>query len=156
MTTAWGVNAAYEHFWNKSWQTSVYGAYTATTYNTNANAYMCNAELNGGGFPIGYNQSGPHQALHVGPAFNSNTVGCNNNFQVWTIGTRTQFNLDANTYLGVDVVYEKLQTALKGMTANYGNGVSASAAASTTAGCHRSERVDVPVPRAPQLLSLIA
>ena len=26
LTTAWGVNAAYEHFWNKRWQTSVYGA----------------------------------------------------------------------------------------------------------------------------------
>ncbi len=38
LTTAWGVNAAYEHFWNKRWQTSVYGAYTATSYNTAANS----------------------------------------------------------------------------------------------------------------------
>ena len=27
LTTTWGVNAAYEHFWNKRWQTSIYGAY---------------------------------------------------------------------------------------------------------------------------------
>ena len=102
LTTAWGVNAAYEHFWTKQWQTSVYGAYTATSYDANANAYLCTAE--------------------TVAAFSSNGVTCNNNFQTWTVGTRTQFNLDANTYLGVDVVYEKLQTGLSGMLANYGNG----------------------------------
>src|ERR1019366_2992005 len=49
LTTAWGVNAAYAHFWSKQWQTSVYGAYTVTTYNANANYYLCNAETLGGG-----------------------------------------------------------------------------------------------------------
>ena len=38
LTTAWGVNAAYEHFWTKRWQTSVYGDYTATSYDSTANA----------------------------------------------------------------------------------------------------------------------
>jgi hypothetical protein len=107
LTTAWGVNAAYEHFWNKKWQTSVYGAYTATSYDSNANTYLCAAET-GGAF-------GGAFAIPAG-------VTCDNNFQVWTIGSRTQFNLDANTYLGVDVVYEQLNTALAGMLANYGNG----------------------------------
>src|SRR5674476_1571901 len=70
LTTAWGVNAAYEHFWSKSWQTSVYGAYTATTYNANANAYMCAAETLGG-------------TAAIGSAF-SNVAGvtCDNNFNV--------------------------------------------------------------------------
>ena len=45
LTTAWGINAAYEHFWNKQWQTSVYGAYTATSYNANANTELCAAEV---------------------------------------------------------------------------------------------------------------
>jgi hypothetical protein len=105
LTTAWGVNAAYEHFWSKQWQTSVYGAYTATTYNANANGYLCVAET-----------AGTHAFTIPGG------VTCNNNFNVWTIGTRTQFNIDASTYLGVDVVYQKLETGLSGMTANYGNG----------------------------------
>jgi hypothetical protein len=111
LTTAWGVNAAYEHFWNRSWQTSVYGAYTATTYNASANTSLCTAETSGGG------------AQGFGAAFALNGAVCNNNFQTWNIGSRTQFNLDANTYLGVDVVYEKLQSGLKGMNALYGNGV---------------------------------
>jgi hypothetical protein len=106
LTTAWGVNAAYEHFWNKKWQTSVYGAYTATSYDSTANSYLCTAEAASGAFTI--------------PAGT-----CSNDFQVWTIGTRTQFNLDSNTYIGVDVVYEQLNTALAGATANFGNGAEA-------------------------------
>ena len=106
LTPAWGVNAAYEHFWSKQWQTSVYGAYTATTYNANANSYLCGAESRSGAFTI-------------------NLATCNNNFNVWNVGTRTQFNIDASTYLGVDVVYQKLETALAGQQANFGNGAEA-------------------------------
>jgi hypothetical protein len=105
LTTAWGVNAAYEHFWSPHWQTSAYGAYTATTYDANANHYLCTIETIG--------------------AFSLNGATCNNNFQTWTVGTRTQWNIDATTYLGVDVVYQVLQTGLAGMQANYGNGAEA-------------------------------
>jgi hypothetical protein len=105
LTTAWGVNVAYEHFWSPHWQTSVYGAYTATTYDANANGYMCHIETIG--------------------AFSFNGASCNNNFTVWAIGTRTQFNIDSQTYLGVDIVYQSLGTGLSGMTANYGNGAEA-------------------------------
>jgi hypothetical protein len=105
LTTAWGVNAAYEHFWTPHWQTSVYGAYTATSYDATGNGYLCNLETIG--------------------AFSLNGATCNNNFQTWTIGTRTQFNIDSQTYLGVDIVYEVLETGLAGMQANYGNGAEA-------------------------------
>ena len=44
LTTSWGVNAAFEHNWNPHWQTSVYGAYVATSYNSQANAMLCVAE----------------------------------------------------------------------------------------------------------------
>ena len=30
LTNAWSVNAAYEHFWNPRWRTSVYGGYTGS------------------------------------------------------------------------------------------------------------------------------
>jgi hypothetical protein len=115
LTTAWGVNAAYEHFWNPHWQTSVYGAYTATTYNATGNAQLCAAETLGGGA--------------FGSAFSLNGTTCNNNFQTWNVGTRTQWNIDSQTYLGVDVVYEVLQTGLSGMLANYGNGAAGATAA---------------------------
>jgi len=115
LTTAWGVNAAYEHFWSPHWQTSVYGAYQAFSYNSTGNAWLCNAE-----------QAGLGTTLTTGAgATLAAAAGCNNNFSVWNIGTRTQFNLDSQTYLGVDVVYQQLNTALGGITmtaAGFGNG----------------------------------
>ncbi|HXZ45444.1 MAG TPA: porin, partial [Pseudolabrys sp.] len=40
LTTAWNVNAAYEHFWNPRWRTSLYGGYAAVTYNSAANSLL--------------------------------------------------------------------------------------------------------------------
>jgi hypothetical protein len=87
LTTAWGVNAAYEHFWNRSWKTSVYGGYAEVSYNDTANSLLC----------LG----------NTGPVTN----GCDNDWQTWWIGSRTQWNLDSATYLAVDVLYAKLMSA---------------------------------------------
>jgi len=102
LTTSWGANAAYEHFWNKSWQTSVYGAYNATKYNATANTLLCTDEA----------------AVFVGLA----TATCNNNWNMWAIGSRTQWNVDSQTSMGVDIVYQHLDTALAGETATFGTG----------------------------------
>ena len=32
LTTAWNVNAAYEHFWSPRWRTSLYGGYAKVEY----------------------------------------------------------------------------------------------------------------------------
>jgi len=98
-TTGWGVNAAYEHFWNKSWQTSVYSAYQAISYNANANTALCAGE-----------------AASFGLTAATFAPTCNNNFKIWNIGTRTQWNVDSQTAIGVDIVYQKLQTASSGTT----------------------------------------
>jgi hypothetical protein len=97
LTTTWNVNAAYEHFWNKSWQTSLYGGYSATSYNSTANALLC--------ANTGILTAAPTPA-----------AGCNNNWQLWNIGTRTQWNIDSQTAMGVDIVYQKLETASEGLT----------------------------------------
>ena len=92
LTTVWGVNAAYEHFWNKRWQTSIYGAYISTSYNSTANGELC--------------------VLQTGSA---TTAGCDNNWHYWNVGTRTQFNVNSQTYIGLDVIYTNLQTANGGL-----------------------------------------
>ena len=91
LTTAWGVDASYEHNWNKKWKTSLYGAYMAINYNSTANALACAATTVVSGV-------------------------CDNDYSYWDLGTRTQFNLDANTYVGLDVVYTHLNTASDGAT----------------------------------------
>jgi hypothetical protein len=105
LTTAWGVNASYEHFWNAQWKTSLYGMYMNYDYNNTANTLLCNSQVAG--------------------ATASGTVGsvisgtCNNDWSYWTVGSRTQWNVTKNFYMGVDVIYTKLQTASNGLVANF-------------------------------------
>lgn len=95
LTTTWGVNAVYEHFWSKRWQTSIYGAYIASSYNAVANAELC--------------------ALEVASLAGASPA-CNNNWSYWDIGSRTQFNVDSQTFVGVDIIYTKLNTASNGVS----------------------------------------
>jgi hypothetical protein len=99
LTTAWNVNAAYEHFWNPRWRTSVYGGYAQVNYNGAANAMLCSSAFNGIGAGTG-----------VGTASLA-TAGCDNDWNTWWVGTRTQWNVTKDFYMGLDVLYQKLQSA---------------------------------------------
>jgi hypothetical protein len=96
LTTAWGVNAAYEHFWNPRWRTSLYGGYAAVSYSDNANAIVC-----------GFGNGGA-----VGAAAD----GCDMNWQTWWVGSRTQWNISKDFYMGVDVLYSKIEGATSFVT----------------------------------------
>jgi porin-like protein len=95
LTTAWNVNAAYEHFWNPRWRTSLYGGYAAVSYGILGNALLCAGE--GGGTGTGM----------AAVAF----AGCDNNWSTWWIGSRTQWNVTKDFYMGLDVMYSKLSSA---------------------------------------------
>jgi len=101
LTKTWGFNAAYEHFWNPAWRTSVYGGYAAVRYNDRANAMLCVAQGNGAGAG----------ATAVAGA------GCDNNWSTWFLGSRTQWNVTKDFYMGLDVLYSKLNTASSGLVA---------------------------------------
>jgi hypothetical protein len=96
LTTGWGVNAAYEHFWNPRWRTSLYGGYAAVSYNTQANAMLCSLTSGNG--------SGAGNTAIATP-------GCDNNWNTWWLGSRTQWNVTKDFYMSVDVLYQKLQSA---------------------------------------------
>jgi hypothetical protein len=105
LTTAWNINAGYEHFWTPHWQTSIYGTYMAVTYNSTANTGLCASE----------------GLASLAGVLTAGVTGCNNNWNHWTVGTRTQFNVDSQTYIGVDVIYEVLDQNNTGVTpATYG------------------------------------
>ena len=97
LTTAWGVNAAYEHFWNPRWRTSLYGGYAAVSYNDRANAMVC-------AFFGTANGTGTGSTAVAAP-------GCDSDWSTWWVGSRTQWNVTKDFYMGVDVMYAKLQTA---------------------------------------------
>jgi hypothetical protein len=97
LTTAWNVNAAYEHFWNPQWRTSLYGGYAAVSYNTNANGNLCRA-LGGG------NATGSGSSAVATP-------GCDMDWSTWWLGSRTQWNITKDFYMGFDALYARLNSA---------------------------------------------
>jgi len=99
LTSAWGFNASYEHYWTPAWHTSLYGAYYEVSYNAQANAMLC--EISGFGNGLG-------GSLATG------IPGCSNNWSTWGIGSRTQWDVTKTFYLGVEVLYEDLHSAQTG------------------------------------------
>jgi len=91
LTTSWGFNAAYEHFWTPALRTSLIYSYFKTSYNSTANALLCAAYTT---------------ALTAGT--------CSNDYSWWTIGSRSQWNVTKDFYLATDVIYMNLNTASSG------------------------------------------
>ena len=98
LTSAWGINASYEHYWTPAWHTSLYGAYYEVSYGKgtgSANSNLCS----GAGFGDG--SAGTLAA----------TGGCNMNWSNWGVGSRTQWDVTETFYLGVEVLYSQLNSA---------------------------------------------
>ena len=94
LTTAWGVNVAYEHYWTPQWHQSFVGNYIVESFDSAANAMLCSAEGAGAG----------------GGTAATATVGCNNNWSTWGVGSRLQWDVTKSFYLAVDVLYTDLQS----------------------------------------------
>jgi hypothetical protein len=118
LTNAWSVNAGYEHFWNPRWRTSLYGGYTRIWYDqtvTNmaaqhlptpaVGAFACGQAVEGAVWP----------PLSIG---NGSTNSCSPNFSFWQVGSRTQWNITKDFFMGVDITYTHLNTAYQGTTNN--------------------------------------
>jgi hypothetical protein len=89
LTSAWGFNLSYEHYWTPQWHQSLYGAYAAVNYNSTANNMLCEIE-NG---TVGSTAA---------------VAGCSNNWSTWGIGSRLQWDVTKSFYVGVDVLYTEL------------------------------------------------
>jgi hypothetical protein len=62
-------------------------------------------------------QFAPGNATGWTPAAGVAVSSCDNNWNYWNVGTRTQWNIDSQTYIGVDVLYTSFQTANGGIAA---------------------------------------
>jgi hypothetical protein len=100
LTTAWNVNASYEHYWTPSVHQSFVGDYEAVTYNSQANGILCNAE----------GTSGAGAVANGSAAFVA-ASGCNNNWSMWGVSSRLQWDVTKTFYLGVEVLYDDLNSA---------------------------------------------
>src|SRR5262249_23276286 len=100
LTTGWQGNASYEHYWTPQFHESLCGGIRELLYNDQANAILCVAEGAGiGPFPASTGSLARAQA------------GCNNNFDIWSVGTRLQYDFTKTLYFGVEFLYQHLDTA---------------------------------------------
>jgi hypothetical protein len=99
LTTAYGFNASFEHHWTPAWQQSLYGGMDWVRYNDTANNLLCagasGATVTGTGSGTGAKA----------------TPGCSNDWSVWWVGSRLQWNVTKTFYMGVDVMYENMTSA---------------------------------------------
>jgi Porin subfamily len=109
LTKAWSVGAAFEHRWNASVRSSVFGAITSVSYpgdlTSGAKSIFCSSP------------TGPvRNAAGIAPSFGAPVAGCNPDFMVWGAGSRTVWNPVKNLDLGAEIMYSRLQQ-------NMGSGV---------------------------------
>jgi hypothetical protein len=102
LTTAWSVNASYEHYWTPAVHESFVGAYEAVSYNSQGNAILCNAEGT-----AAVDAQGTFSAVGGFTAL----AGCNNNWSVWGASSRLQWDVTKTFYLGVEVMYNHMNSA---------------------------------------------
>jgi hypothetical protein len=132
LTTVWTIAASLQHYWTPALRTSVFGAYTATDYNANASNIFCSSPNS----PV--RTAAGAATSYAGNTFNS-IAGCNPDFNVWGIGTRTIWNPVPNLDIGVEVVYTKLQQNMDPNTTR----LSFAGAGGRAAGLYTPSDVDV-------------
>jgi hypothetical protein len=98
-TAAFGINAAWDHLWTRNLKTSVYGAYFSFDYGSNATSFIC-ASL---------------AANSAAASFSAPISNCDPDFQIWLIGSRTQWNITPSFYIAADVGYIRLESAFNGL-----------------------------------------
>jgi porin-like protein len=108
LTTAWGINAGYQHMWNPKWRTSLYGGYSEFDYGGAATTMICPGGAGGTAAPTGTALTG--------------VTNCSPNFSFWQVGSRTQWNPHPDLDIGVDVVWSHLNTAFAGTATLAANG----------------------------------
>jgi hypothetical protein len=109
LTEGWAVLAAVQHYWTPNLRTSVFGQYTQLDYGAAATATYCAGNV--GGTTAGNVTAMPG--------------GCNPDFAMWQVGTRTIWTPVRNLDIGVEVLYTKLDQNMSGVWGLANNGARA-------------------------------
>jgi hypothetical protein len=105
LPNAWNFEAGFAHHWDAKWQTSLYGGYLK--YEANSNAVDVNfcqdsvAHLGSSGGITGITTNG------------MSATGCRD-WSAWQVGSRTLWNPVPNLDISVDIIYHRINSALKG------------------------------------------
>ena len=90
LTTSWSAHASYEHFWTPSLRTSLYGSYVNIQHSGAANDAICRS----GGVVSATNNL-------FATTGNVAAAGCSADFSTWNVGSRSQWNVTKDLYVGI-------------------------------------------------------
>jgi hypothetical protein len=96
LSTTYGVNGAFEHFWSPEWKTSIFGNVSYLNYNDTANALLCSR----------FASAGPEGRL-------SNAAlggGCNFDGRLLEGGTRTVWTPVKDFEIGAEFYWQQVHT----------------------------------------------
>jgi porin-like protein len=99
LTTSWTIGGGIEHYWTPALRSSVFGNFSSTSFNATAKTLFCASP-----------QSPIRTALGAAPTGLAALPGCNPDFDIWNVGTRTIWNPVPNLDIGVEVMYTKVET----------------------------------------------
>ncbi|MGA8819831.1 MAG: porin, partial [Xanthobacteraceae bacterium] len=105
LTSAWSLDVAYEHYWSPQWHQSLVFNGIWNKYGTgtgSANSMLCVGEGLGAG-------AGTTAVA---------AAGCNNNFNIWGVGSRLQWDITKSFYVGVEAIYQQVDSAQTGLAGN--------------------------------------
>jgi Porin subfamily len=138
LTTTWGINGFYQHFWNPKWRTSLYGGYVEIDYNGTATSII-NSHLGAAGAAACATTAAPGAATFVAitPAAGN---ACSPDSSWWQVGTRTQWNPHPDLDIGLDVLWTHLNTAYKGSATAIALSGAHPACASAGGGCNLDDQ----------------
>jgi hypothetical protein len=97
-TNVWGFRGGYTHNWSPTWSSSVFGSYSALTYNNNGKVAFC----------AGLNAVVPGQGL---------TYTCNPDFNIAQAGFITRWTPVKNLTFSGEVMWTALDQKMSGTTA---------------------------------------
>ena len=128
LTIAWNVNVAYEHFWNPQWWTSLYGGYAA-------------GELS--------DQQEAISAVALGRRHRRTAVvvrAANWRLEHLWLGSRTQWNVTKDFYMGFECMYAKLHSADSAWIRTFTLPASQSVPKTPTTGSSASASIAISIP----------
>jgi hypothetical protein len=102
LVQTWGGRAGFTHNWDAYWNTSIYGAYAAVSYNGTSKALICGTGLAGGSFRAVLNAGG------------GATTFCNPDYNIAQAGLITRWTPVKNLTFSGEVVYTHLDQKMAG------------------------------------------
>jgi hypothetical protein len=110
LTRFWSINGALEHYWTPALRTSVFGSYTVADFNATATTLFCSSPQS----PIRAVAASAATTTVANGIFQPNgtaaLAGCDPDFSVWAVGTRTIWNPAPQFDIGLEVMYTRVET----------------------------------------------